>query len=115
MPSLSRTPIFTRRWWKGRVRSRRQSTAAADKQWIMRTDPAIELWHGETKTLGNVVTLVRYGGHLRRHRAAFGRWARHRLRRRHLHHDDRSQVAFVYAQLSEFHSVVGARRRTHRR
>jgi hypothetical protein len=36
---------------------------AADKQWIMRADPAIELWDGETKTLGNGITLVRCGGH----------------------------------------------------
>ena len=36
---------------------------AADKQWIMRTDPAIELWDGETKALWNGVTLVRCGGH----------------------------------------------------
>jgi hypothetical protein len=36
---------------------------AADKQWVMRTDPAIELWDGETKLLWNGVTLVRCGGH----------------------------------------------------
>jgi hypothetical protein len=36
---------------------------AADKQWIMRSDPAIELWDGEAKPLWNGVTLVRCGGH----------------------------------------------------
>jgi len=36
---------------------------AADKQWIMRNDPAIELWDGESKTLWAGVTLVRCGGH----------------------------------------------------
>lgn len=36
---------------------------AADKQWIMRNDPAIELWDGETKPLWEDVTLVRCGGH----------------------------------------------------
>jgi len=36
---------------------------AADKQWIMRSDPAIELWDGETKALWDGVTLVRCGGH----------------------------------------------------
>ncbi len=36
---------------------------AADKQWIMRTDPAIELWDGQTKPLWDGVTLVRCGGH----------------------------------------------------
>ncbi len=36
---------------------------AADKQWIMRGDPAIELWDGETKALWDGVTLLRCGGH----------------------------------------------------
>jgi hypothetical protein len=36
---------------------------AADKQWIMRNDPVIELWDGEAKTLWDGVTLVRCGGH----------------------------------------------------
>jgi hypothetical protein len=36
---------------------------AADKEWIMRNDAAIELWDGETKALGDGVTLVRCGGH----------------------------------------------------
>jgi hypothetical protein len=36
---------------------------AADKQWIMRNDPAIELWDGGAKTLWDGVTLVRCGGH----------------------------------------------------
>ena len=36
---------------------------AADKAWIMRNDPAVELWDGETKTLWDGVTLVRCGGH----------------------------------------------------
>ena len=36
---------------------------AADKQWIMRSDPAVELWDGETKTLWDGATLVRCGGH----------------------------------------------------
>jgi hypothetical protein len=36
---------------------------AADRQWIMRNDPAIELWDGETKNLWEGVTLVRCGGH----------------------------------------------------
>ena len=36
---------------------------AADKQWIVRRDPAIELWDGQTKTLWDGVTLVRCGGH----------------------------------------------------
>jgi len=36
---------------------------AADKQWIMRPDPAIQLWEGETLELWDGVTLVRCGGH----------------------------------------------------
>jgi glyoxylase-like metal-dependent hydrolase (beta-lactamase superfamily II) len=36
---------------------------AADKQWIMRNDPSIELWDGDTKRLWDGVTLVRCGGH----------------------------------------------------
>jgi hypothetical protein len=36
---------------------------AADKAWIMRDDPAIELWDGETKKLWDGVTLIRCGGH----------------------------------------------------
>jgi hypothetical protein len=35
----------------------------ADKDWIMRDDPAIALWDGETKTLWDGVTLIRCGGH----------------------------------------------------
>jgi len=36
---------------------------AADRQWIMRGDAAIELWDGDTKELWDGVTLVRCGGH----------------------------------------------------
>ena len=36
---------------------------AADEQWIVRRDPAVELWDGETKELGHGLTLVRCGGH----------------------------------------------------
>jgi glyoxylase-like metal-dependent hydrolase (beta-lactamase superfamily II) len=35
----------------------------ADERWIMRPDPAIELWEGETKEIGEGLTLVRCGGH----------------------------------------------------
>ncbi|MGH2967619.1 MAG: MBL fold metallo-hydrolase [Solirubrobacteraceae bacterium] len=35
---------------------------ADDAQWIMRPDPAIELWRGDTRELGGL-TLVRCGGH----------------------------------------------------
>jgi hypothetical protein len=36
---------------------------AADAEWIMRPDPAIELWSGEERGLGHGLTLVRGGGH----------------------------------------------------
>jgi glyoxylase-like metal-dependent hydrolase (beta-lactamase superfamily II) len=36
---------------------------AADRQWIMRPDPAIKYWDGETLKLWDGVTLVRCGGH----------------------------------------------------
>lgn len=36
---------------------------AADKQWVMRPDKAIVFWEGETKTLGDGLTLIRCGGH----------------------------------------------------
>jgi hypothetical protein len=36
---------------------------AADRQWIMRPDPAIRLWDGETQALLPDVTMIRGGGH----------------------------------------------------
>jgi hypothetical protein len=36
---------------------------AGDQQWIMRPDPAIKLWDGETLKLFPDVTLIRCGGH----------------------------------------------------
>ena len=36
---------------------------AADQQWIMRPDPCLELWDGDTLELMPDVTLVRCGGH----------------------------------------------------
>jgi hypothetical protein len=36
---------------------------AADQQWVMRPDPTIEFWDGETKVLDGGLTLVRCGGH----------------------------------------------------
>jgi hypothetical protein len=36
---------------------------ADDEQWVMRPDPAIEFWSGETKALGEGLTLVHCGGH----------------------------------------------------
>jgi glyoxylase-like metal-dependent hydrolase (beta-lactamase superfamily II) len=36
---------------------------AADRQWVMRPDQAVVFWDGETKALGDGLTLVRCGGH----------------------------------------------------
>jgi glyoxylase-like metal-dependent hydrolase (beta-lactamase superfamily II) len=36
---------------------------AADRQWVMRPDRAIASWEGETKKLGDGLTLIRCGGH----------------------------------------------------
>jgi len=36
---------------------------AADKDWIMKPDPAIQLWQGDTYKLWDGVTLIRCGGH----------------------------------------------------
>jgi glyoxylase-like metal-dependent hydrolase (beta-lactamase superfamily II) len=36
---------------------------ADDRQWVMRSDPAIEFWEGETRSLSGDLTLIRCGGH----------------------------------------------------
>jgi glyoxylase-like metal-dependent hydrolase (beta-lactamase superfamily II) len=36
---------------------------ADDARWVMRPDPAVELWEGETRALGDGLTLIRCGGH----------------------------------------------------
>jgi len=36
---------------------------AADRQWVMRPDPAIRFWDGDTLPLVDGVTLIRCGGH----------------------------------------------------
>ncbi len=36
---------------------------AADREWVMRPDPAIIFWEGETRALWNGINLVRCGGH----------------------------------------------------
>jgi len=36
---------------------------AADREWVMRPDEGIDFWDGETRELGEGLTLVRCGGH----------------------------------------------------
>jgi glyoxylase-like metal-dependent hydrolase (beta-lactamase superfamily II) len=35
----------------------------AERKWVMRPDPAVQFWGGETNALGGGVTLIRCGGH----------------------------------------------------
>lgn len=41
----------------------RISLNTADRRWVMRPDPAIEFWDGESKALHDGMTLIRCGGH----------------------------------------------------
>ena len=73
---------------------------AADAEWIMRSDPAIQHWHGETLDLGHGLTLIRGGGHFRGgtmlHRAEGARRAaRSATSSRSI--PDRSHVAFMWS------------------
>ncbi len=36
---------------------------ADDREWVMRHDPSLEFWSGETHSLGDGLTLIRCGGH----------------------------------------------------
>jgi glyoxylase-like metal-dependent hydrolase (beta-lactamase superfamily II) len=36
---------------------------AADREWVMRADPSIVFWEGETRSLPGGLTLIRCGGH----------------------------------------------------
>ncbi len=36
---------------------------AADREWVVRPDPSIIFWEGETQPLGSDITLIRCGGH----------------------------------------------------
>jgi hypothetical protein len=36
---------------------------AADRRWVLRPDPCLAFWDGDTKPLGDGLTLVRCGGH----------------------------------------------------
>ena len=35
----------------------------AERKWVMRPDPAVRFWDGETHELGGGLTLIRCGGH----------------------------------------------------
>jgi hypothetical protein len=36
---------------------------AADREWVLRPDSAVEFWEGDTKSIGPALTLIRLGGH----------------------------------------------------
>src|SRR3954452_22408064 len=69
----------------------------ADREWIMRPDPAVELWSGETRALDHGLTLIRCGGHFA------GGTVLHRAEGDLLAGDivqvipDRSHVSFMYS------------------
>jgi hypothetical protein len=71
---------------------------ADDGEWVMRQSPRIELWRGETKDLGEGLTLVRGGGHF-----AGGQMLHVESRRALLSGDivqvipDRAWVSFMYS------------------
>jgi predicted nucleic acid-binding Zn-ribbon protein len=75
---------------------------AADAEWIMRPDPAIELWDGETLPLGEELELVRLGGHFPGGTVAW--WGARAPRPRRLQYGaivqvipDRGHVGFMYS------------------
>ena len=61
--AISHPHLYTTMVEWARAFTARTHLHAADKQWIMRHDPAVELWDGDAKTLWDGVTLVRCGGH----------------------------------------------------
>lgn len=74
---------------------------ADNRQWVMRPDPAIVFWQGETKTILPDVTLIRCGGHFEG--GAVCHWARGGKPGRLLVGDtmqvitDRTHVSFMYS------------------
>jgi hypothetical protein len=36
---------------------------AADREWVMRPDPAVQFWDGDARPIGSGLTLLRLGGH----------------------------------------------------
>ena len=63
---------------------------AADRDWVMRPDPAIRFWYGDTHPLGPDLVLIRLGGHFPG--ATVLHWTRHAHRHRLLLTGDTLQV-----------------------
>lgn len=74
---------------------------AADRQWVMRPDPAIVFWEEETRKILPDVTLIRCGGHFEG--GTVCHWARHGVPNRLMTGDilqvtvDRAHVSFMYS------------------
>jgi glyoxylase-like metal-dependent hydrolase (beta-lactamase superfamily II) len=49
--------------WSRALRGAPIHLHAADRQWVMRPDPAVQFWDGNTKSIAPGITLVRLGGH----------------------------------------------------
>jgi hypothetical protein len=89
---------------------------AADRAWIMRPDPAVRLWEGDTLALMPGVTLVRCGGHFPGgtvlHWAEGAGWravlGRHRCDR------SRPQIRELHEELPQFHPALRRRGRSDR-
>ena len=83
---------------------------ADDQRWIMRPDPSIQLWNGETLKLLPDVTLIRCGGHFLGgtvlHWAKGARRPRGIVFVRHRDGNDRPKIPELHAQLSEFNPAL---------
>ncbi len=105
--SRSRIRISTRRMveWSRAFGDVPVHLHAADREWIMRPDPAHQLWDGDTLELLPDVTLIRCGGHFPG--GAMLHWAKgaggtgRAVLGRHRDRDDRPQIPHLHAQLSE--------------
>ena len=115
--SRSRTRTTTPAWseWSQAFGGIPIHLHAADRKWIMRDDPAIALWQGETKELlPGADADLRRRPLSRRHGAALGGGRRRQGRAavgRHRAGGAGQQVGELHVELPELHPAVGAARR----
>jgi len=91
---------------------------AGDRQWVMRPDPAIKFWDGDTLPLADGVTLIRCGGHFAAAPCCIGRKAppvAARFCPAISCRSCRTVVSSASCAAIEFLPAVGAGGRTHRR
>ena len=72
----------------------------ADREWIMRPDPAIELWSGDVRALCGGLTLLRLGGHFAGGTVLHDAGAEHAPLRRHRPGDPGSELRQLHVELS---------------